>query len=859
MIPDIDIAIRGYVVHEKSNPSLRKKGTRDSPDIVAVFDTETTADAYLNLKFGSFGVWVAGKLDRFIIFYSDKIGKKEQAILRNHVRSITVENVKVQLLPLDRFIHEAFYPVVYYSHALLVGFNLPFDISRLAYRYGMSKRWKKGFTFYLTKNRFRPQIRIMSLDTTKAFIEFAKPPKRNKLHKRFWYKGRFLDLHTLGFALTNESLSLESACKLFQTEICKHEAEEHGRINAEYIDYNVRDTISSYSLYSKMIERYKSFHLDLQPEKIYSPATIGKQYLKQIGNRSFLEQNPNFPPELLGKIMTTYFGGRSEVRVRKKPVKIRYMDFTSMYPSLFSIMNLWPLVIANEIEATDVTDQARRMIKNANLETLRNPTFWKNMITIVQVKPVEDILPARAHYGDKQAYNIGLPYLTSNRSLWHALPDVIAGKLFTGKSPKIICAIQFVPKGKKTDLKTITIVRDLTISPDEDLFLKLRQLRVKIQKDRDRQDNSAQYSRLETVQKQLKILANATSYGIFIEVNTEDQKCQAKVYGLGEPFTCEASKKETFGYFFNPIISTMLTSGARLLLAMAETWLVHHGGYYTFCDTDSMAVSPFHWKKLQEYFEPLNPIPEEPGFLKLEKENYDEHGKPRDLWFYGISAKRYVLYIINEHDEPIPVKWSSHGLGHLMHGRELNWEKQLWINILFYAHGKITKEELLKLYANDYAVSKLAISTPTLLRRVKAINKDMPYEQQIKPFNFVLVGSPTMTIRNRPIIPLTSFTTPNLAPYQMFVDANTGKLYSENMEAYWKNFEQTIEEYLDHPESKFENGDCSGTMRRMHLNVNSIHFIGKESNELQETEIVGLDEESYVHYLPDVPDTVKPD
>jgi hypothetical protein len=93
----------------------------------------------------------------------------------------------------------------------------------------------------------------------------------------------------------------------------------------------------------------------------------------------------------------------------------------------------------------------------------------------------------------------------------------------------------------------------------------------------------------------------------------------------------------------------------------------------------------------------------------------------------------------------------------------------------------------------------------------------------------------------------------------MFVDANTGKLYSENMEAYWKNFEQTIEEYLDHPESKFENGDCSGTMRRMHLNVNSIHFIGKESNELQETEIVGLDEESYVHYLPDVPDTVKPD
>ena len=90
----------------------------------------------------------------------------------------------------------------------------------------------------------------------------------------------------------------------------------------------------------------------------------------------------------------------------------------------------------------------------------------------------------------------------------------------------------------------------------------------------------------------MKIIANAASYGIFIEINTEDSKCEADVYGL-EHFKCKVSKKEKFGRFFHPLISTMLTSGARLLLAMAETWLQKHRGYYAFCDTDSMAVSPF--------------------------------------------------------------------------------------------------------------------------------------------------------------------------------------------------------------------------------------------------------------------------
>lgn len=687
------------------------------------------------------------------------------------------------------------------------------------------------------------------MDSTKAFVEFASPARRNQHHSKSNYGGRFLDLRTLSFALTNEKLTLESACKEFQTERMKIATAEHGEINAEYIHYNINDTLITHLLYLKMAERYNSFHLNLPLEKAYSPASIGKQYLRQMSIKPFLEKNPDFPSDTLGYVMTTYYGGRSEVRIRKRLVKVRYMDFTSMYPDIFSLMALWPYLTAERTESVDATRRIRRLVENADLETLRNPDIWKDMIAIALIQPEDDVLPVRSRYRDKQAYNIGIEQLTSQRPLWYTLPDVIASKLLTGKSPKILKAIKFIPKGKQARLSSVKIVGNYTVSPDEDLFLRLIQLRKEVQKERDEAPkDSARHQTLYTFQNELKTIASSASYGIYIEVNTEDVESEVDVYGL-EHYTVKAYKKEKFGHFFHPIISTMLTSGARLLLAMAERWLTQHDGYYAFCDTDSMAVSPFHWKKLQQFFEPLNPFGTG-EFLKLEEENFDDHGQLRELWFYGISAKRYVLYCLDDKEEPVPIKWSSHGLGHLLHENEEEWEKKLWTNILRYALGKISKEELLVLYANEYAVARLGLTKPHLLLRVKAINKGKSTANRIKPYNFVLVGSPArVNQRGIPIIPLTNFTRSyDLAPHQEFVDAKSGKHYMEYSESYWKKLDKTIEEYIEHPESKFENGHRCGTMRRRHITVDSIVYIGKEANELEEREILGLDNETYVEY-----------
>jgi hypothetical protein len=212
--------------------------------------------------------------------------------------------------------------------------------------------------------------------------------------------------------------------------------------------------------------------------------------------------------------------------------------------------------------------------------------------------------------------------------------------------------------------------------------------------------------------------------------------------------------------------------------------------------------------------------------------------------------------MIDSHGEPVPVRLSSHGLGNLKHQNADDWEKELWTNILRHAYGKLLREELLERYANEHAIAQLAITTPNLLGRVKAINQGKPRRKQIRPYNFVLAGSPTMTSgKDRPIIPITQFTSDiEDAPYESFTDAKTGRLYERRRYAtqlYWETLDKTVENYIDHSESKFENGDSTGKMRRRHIRLKSVVHIGKEANELEETETLGLDEDAYIHYAID--------
>lgn len=836
-----EMAVRCYTVPAKNKKTSYNSEYEENqiPDRILVFDTETTTDEYQNLLFGSFKIYDHGKLVYQGLFYGENVKKKELDILREYAKKHDIP-----LYPVGKFVDCVFLPEVYELKTLCIGFNLPFDLSRLAIHFSNSRKIKGGFSLQLSKNPKYPRLIIKHLDSKRAFfqftntISFKKGNNRKRKGKSNKFRGNFLDLRTLAFALTNEKHSLESACELFNAEKKKVHAEEHGKITPEYIKYNINDVEATYGLYLKLMEEYKKYGLDIPPTKIYSPASIGKAYLNMMGIKSFSEKNPDFPNEILGYVMTTYYGGRSEVRIRKQPVKIALIDFLSMYPTMCILQNLWKFVIAEKIEWYDDTENIKDFVDNATIETFSNPENWRKLTAIVLVLPDNDIFPVRSKYGEKNTYNIGLNYVTSEKPVWYTLADVIASKLLTGKTPNILKAIRFKPVGIQTGLKAIELVGKKLDPTKQDFFKELMEYRNKLKKQNDNRE------------KIIKIITNATSYGIFVEINPMEKKnVEINVYGL-EQFTNTKNIVENFGKAFNPLMATFITSASRLVLAISEAILNKHNGAYAFCDTDSLAIPPEYVKEIQDYFQKLSPYSFDDPLFKLEEENFNEETKELEpLWFYGLSAKRYALYNMRD-GKPVIRKYSLHGLGHILNPFDSNrkdWHKQIWQDILNEHYGLVDSEELQEKYRGLYAIGQLTVSSPHIMQRFEKINRGKPIEKQIKPFNFILVGVSNQTDENtlKPIVPVSPYRENHQRiVYKEFIDYNTGKTL--NGVEYWKTLDTVFWEYKNHPESKFDGN--IGKLERKYLGIDSIIHIGKETNNLEESEVIGVQRDNYQIY-----------
>ena len=858
MTPINDIFLRCHV--EKSKETKKNfvpRMVNANNSIVLTFDTETTTDKFQNLIMGSCGIWVNDNLKRFIVFHDDDL---DQSILSTIQKFCTKNNYEI--LSKTKFVDEIFYPYVHKSRAICVGFNLPFDISKLQSYFTESRKMKNGFSFRLSENKQNPNIVIKHNSRALSFIQFTKPfsPKNEK--RKDHYKGCFVDLKTLTFVLTDKSYSLKQALIDFECKLEKKTVSEHGKISDEYLQYNVQDTMSTHELYTKCLERYELYGLNKDVNLLHSPASIGKAYHEKMGIVSFSAKNPEFPSGILGQVMQTYYGGRTEVRIRNEPVNVSYIDFTSMYPTVYSLLGMDTFLKAGKIVPKTTTEETKKLVEEITLEDIPNTATWKNLTTICKIVPDEDILPVRSRYGKKATANIGLNYLKSadDTSVWYALPDVISSKLLTGKTPLIKEAITFIPQGVQPGLKEIEVIKWITVKPQEDFIKTLIEKRIQIKQELKQNKDSlsvAEKNQLKINEHILKIIANSTSYGIFIEINPTQNKNKEKnkvtVYGMND-FETEVDKFEKPGKSFNPIMSIFLTAGSRLILAAAEKLVTDNGGYVAYCDTDSIFVSPAHVKLVQEFFASLNPYSTKVEMFKVE-ENVDGV-ELHDVLFHGISAKRHVLFLRNSKTGKITIlKHSAHGLGNI---RGID-EKQWWIDILNMHYHPEQKDEILSKCHTKYAVAQLTITSYDILKRFNKINKDKPLSLQIKPFNFITVGTATQTDAEtgEPIIPMLPYLDTkkqDQAPFMPFMDYKTGKIYPNEdnpLEShfYWKKQSEILEKYVNHNDEKSE-GD-TGLLSRKHVAINksSVRYIGKESNELEESEVLGISEKDCSEYI----------
>ena len=373
-------------------------------------------------------------------------------------------------------------------------------------------------------------------------------------------------------------------------------------------------------------------------------------------------------------------------------------DATSEYPSVAALLNLWPLLVAAEVEVVDCTSEARRTLRRVTSETLLDPSTWRNLAFFASIKPSGEILPVRSLYADSDKpnveksdqtktekssnTNIGVNPLFSAKPIWYAGPDLAAAKLGAMGTPRIMQAFKLVPKGLQLGMKS-TSIGNRQIDPEKDDFFRA------IIEERKNLPKKHPHNLL------LKIIANSL-YGIFAELNKHEYgKNNAKdlmVFSGENRFEWSTCEVEYPGRWQFPPAAALITAGGRLVLALLEEMTKHMRGTYLLTDTDSMlfvaskngglvpcaggphkmpngdpAVRAITWKQVKEMCEQLNSLnPYDRNvvadILKIEDCNYDRAGNQHQLHAIAVSAKRYVVYTRKKGAIEI-IKPSEHGLG----------------------------------------------------------------------------------------------------------------------------------------------------------------------------------------------------
>ena len=890
-----------------------RKAPLPASDFTLVFDTETTTDAGQALRFGTYQFRCCEELDEAGIFYDpDGVAPSELETLRLHAALHGLI-----LRTRTEFVDEVFFKRAYMLRATIVGFNLPFDISRIAIAHGTAKTpldqdkapMRGAFTFKLSAQKIWPNIRVKHLSRRSALIAFSAPMRqkdgrghRNRGLAIRVRRGHFIDVKTLASALFARNFSLQGLGRYLDVASPKIEFDDFdGPITDEMVGYAVGDVQTTWECYAELKRRFAKLGFTRTiPEKIYSEASIGKGYLREMGVRPWRDVQPDFPRQLLAKIMGTYFGGRSEVRIRREMRQVILCDFVSMYPTVCTLMNLWRFVHADGVTWRDSTGETRRLLDAIDLPALQSKPIWQSLATLVRVQPAGEVFPVRASYSGEAQTTIGANHLTSEKPLWLTLADCIAAKLLSRKSPEILEAITFEPGAPQEGLRPIDIAGnpDYHIEPyEDDFFKRLIELRKATQA-RKGGATGAELDSLDTEQNALKIAANSVSYGIYIEINVDSRARKSKTTvhsSTSEPFSFETDKSEMPGSYFHPLLGSLITGAARLMLAIAETLTIENKLDWAFCDTDSIAIAkPVELKSAEfsnrvtaivNWFEALNPYCFSGSILKIEDVNFGIQSKLQEpLFCWAISSKRYALFNLNADGKPIMRKVSAHGLGQRLApypeseapssipapdrsvlGKGIErWHSDIWHQIICAALSGNPNCVPLDFHPGfmSPAISRYGATTPELLKWFSTFNKGKPYRNQVKPFGFLLAmiakkdrpfaegyacGPSSKSSKRPDIRPIAPFDKSNAKAIRRAFDRISGNPTSSDA---LKTYAEALAQYHLQPESKFLNGDYwdQGATCRRHIEAGHVVHIGKESNDWQRQAILGMNPDSLVAY-----------
>jgi hypothetical protein len=147
--------------------------------------------------------------------------------------------------------------------------------------------------------------------------------------------------------------------------------------------------------------------------------------------------------------------------------------------------------------------------------------------------------------------------------------------------------------------------------------------------------------------------------------------------------------------------------------------------------------------------------------------------------------------------------------------RERDWVTEAWVYMIQTDLGMPAREPS---WFDQIAMRKLVVSTWSTYERLQPWNENKPYQEQIKPYNFIMTFAPLFRPESEPkfrlvapfsskpeewkTIPFRNLYNPYGPDY--WID---GGSYSGGISVPVPTFRTVIRQYLSHPESKFNDAD----------------------------------------------------
>lgn len=794
--------------------------------------------------------------DTKIAAYYDLLSSEEKEELKNFCKNEQSKHVLVSGKKFNELLLK-----LASNGVALVGHNIAFDIGAIATDYEVDEQLQ-AFRFKLCSCG-ETGLRNFQQKENKIAIPCSLHPTvivkqlRAKKHAMYFECDNYapiVDTITLGNVVLGAGASSLNA---MLTRIGMHDEKK------DEIDYDKPYTLKMYQYASKDVQLtcklflaeyqlYKKHDVKVPYYSLMSEASLGKAYEEKLGIPPFKFAHPEIKPFLYGLSNRGYKGAVNEANIRKQIKQIRYCDFKSQYPLVNALLDTQRFYLAEYIHVLRDVEYAQRFVDTITIEDLLKKETWKQFIMLVKINCNRDYLPEKGIEDNVKSFGMKI---VKDGTIWSSVMDAIRSKLYTGRTPEIIDAYILQPSEEKITTNIVKLFSDERFTVDlskqdfyvnvidlrDDVKSQMKSLKKKIEQievqmneiQQEQEKNKEEYIFLSNLQLALKLLANSSSYGIRVE-------------------TREIEKQDIAGKYNAMPIGVHITSGARLLLGIADTLGKERGLIHCFCDTDSYAYVKPDYLTTEKFYEivddiinkfmPLSPYRSKSAIFEIEDVN-KWNNEDCELFAYCVSTKRYVLFNLTENNKPRIRKFTEHGLVSYVTDRNISlphdvlqpinqyWRKERYLMWYRAIELELRKENAIVNNTDECmiqpAFTQTTVSTPSMYSRYNHLN--------IRPFCFFCITPTNLNKKEkqRVYFPLVL----NQEKLKEYMQQGKVRDIETNQVIHSFTFETIAErykEFFNHSEAKYQNGNETGIMKRREVSVSNTEIRTRSGKKVKE-------------------------